>query len=146
MKSISTKKIVPLVTFFIGAVWAYLGIFKYSWMNEGTPGSGFFPTIIAVLLMVASLIALINDFKSEKVVYLKRYMYPIIAVLAIVLASYLIGLTLSIFLYLIYWLGFYEKYPMKLTMVFSISTTVVVYGVFVLWLKVPFPTGFLGIL
>lgn len=142
--NIASKKIVPIVTFLMGAVWLFLGLTKYTWMDGDIPGSGFFPSIIAVLIMFTSLIALYGDFRADKVKYSLTHLYPILAVLSISLLSYVIGLTLSILVYLLYWLGIYEKYSIKMTVIFSVATTIVVYGVFVMWLKVPFPTGFVG--
>lgn len=140
-----TKKIMPLATALMGIVWLVLGLTKYGFMGEGKPGGGFFPSIMAVLLIVASVLAFVQDFKKETPEYTLKYIHPLIAVLAVLLLSYLTGMMIALFLYLFFWLKVYEKMSWVFTSVFSVSTMVVVYLVFAMWLDVPFPTGLLGI-
>ncbi len=140
----STKRIVPLVTASMGVVWLVLGLTKYGFMGANKPGGGFFPAIIAVLLIIASIIAFVQDFKSEAPKYSLIYLHPIIAVLAILLLSNLLGMMISLLLFLFLWLKLYENTSWTFSIVFSVSTMVVVYLVFAFWLDVPFPKGFLG--
>ncbi len=140
-----TKKIVPLATALMGVAWLVLGLTKYGFMGGSKPGSGFFPSIIAVLLIATSLFAFMQDFKKESPEYTLKYIHPIIAVLVVLLLSYITGFMVSLLLYLLFWMKVYEKMSWLFSISFSVSTMAVVYLVFALWLDVPFPTGFVGI-
>ena len=49
----------------------------------------------------------------------------------------------AIILYVILWLRVVEKTPWKQTLIVLATIMAIVYGVFVVWLGVPFPQGFI---
>lgn len=141
MKWLNTKVTLPIATLVTGVIWIYLGITKYGfWTNKG-PGGGFFPTMVGALLIVVSIIAAAQGLKEKVVKYQITTFLPIIACMGILLMAQIFGMIISIFIYLISWLKLYEKYSWKVTLVVSISVMAVIYGAFVVWLKIPFPRG-----
>ncbi|MDC7239691.1 MAG: tripartite tricarboxylate transporter TctB family protein, partial [Spirochaetales bacterium] len=53
----------------------------------------------------------------------------------------IIGFFPAMFLFLEGWLKIYEKYSWKKSLPISIITTAALYGIFAMWLMVPFPAG-----
>jgi hypothetical protein len=143
--ALNTKRIIPILTFIFGAVWIFVGLTEYNWMIEGTPGKGFFPSIIGGLMMLVSVILFFQDYHKKKIDYQFKHLFPIIAVLIIVGSSYIIGMILAIALYMLIWLFAYEKYSLKFSIIFTVCGTLFIYGVFAVWLNIPFPTGLLPV-
>ncbi len=105
------KAVFPLITLFLAVLWFCNGVFKFGfWDSTKGPLGGFFPSLIAVLLFIASLFALLQ---------VKR----------------------TLLLYLLFWLRIMEKYPWRTTLTVTLILSAIVYGVFVVWLAVPFPKG-----
>lgn len=142
MSKIRLKLVLPVVIAIISIVFMYLGIMEYGfWDSVRGPLSGFFPTLVATLLLLMSLLVLFQDLKSEPVdLPVKNWLVPL-AVVAILLSTYFIGLIVSCIVYLIVWTRFIEKYSWKTTIKTTLVVGGIIIGVFVLWLGVPFPRG-----
>ena len=138
---INTRSIIPVSTFGLGLLWFAYGLTNYGWWGDNGPASGFFPAIIGVLLLGVSIIALIDGLKTAPLKYLKASYYPLLAAIATVGAAMVIGFFPALLLYILGWLKLYEKYDWKRSLSISIITTAASYGIFVMWLKVPFPAG-----
>lgn len=138
---LTVKKVIPIVSFFIGVLWTFTGITKFGFMDSKMPTAGFFPIIIGILLCLVSILALKADWNNLDINYELKQIYPVLAVIAIVGGSYIIGLLPSVFVYLFLWLYKYEKYSLKFSLIFSVLSFLVINGVFSMWLKIPFPTG-----
>ena len=136
----NTRVIIPAITFFLGLLWLFYGLKNYGWWDEG-PGSGFFPSIIGVLLSGISIIALLEGRKLEPPEYIKASYYPLLAAIATVIIAIIIGFFPAMFLFLQGWMRLYEKFSWKKSLPISIMTTALLYGVFAKWLMVPFPAG-----
>ena len=136
----NTRVIIPAITFFLGLLWLFYGLKNYGWWDEG-PGSGFFPSIIGVLLSGISIIALLEGRKPEPPEYIKASYYPLLAAIATVIIAIIIGFFPAMFLFLQGWMRLYEKFSWKKSLPISIMTTALLYGVFAMWLMVPFPAG-----
>ncbi|QEN08508.1 tripartite tricarboxylate transporter TctB family protein [Oceanispirochaeta crateris] len=136
----NTRIIIPSITFFLGLIWVIYGLNNYGWWEEG-PGSGFFPSIIGILLSGISIIAFLEGRKLSPPEYIKASYLPFIAAIATVGFALIIGFFPSLFLFLQGWLKLIEKYSWKKSLPVSTITTALLYGVFAMWLMVPFPAG-----
>lgn len=138
----NTRVIIPAITFVLGIIWVIYGLKNYGWWDKG-PGSGFFPSIIGMLISGISIIALLEGRKMEPPEYIKASYLPFIAAFATVGLAMIIGFFPAMFLFLQGWLKLYEKYSWKKSLPISVITTAILYGVFAMWLMVPFPAGFI---
>ncbi len=141
-RTITVMQVIPIVGIIISLVFMYLGLTKYGFWDEFKgPKPGFFPTIISVLMLLASSLSLVFSFKEKTVDWpLENWILPL-SVLGVLLATFVIGLLPSLAIFVILWLKKFEKCTWKTTLtVFAIIAAIVV-GAFVLWLGVPFPKG-----
>lgn len=141
MKRLNSKQIIPICTGIFGLIFIYVGFTKLGfWDNEPKPG--FFPSIIAIVLVLASLIAFLQNLKEkEGTKYNKDEFLVIIGTLSIILGSFVLGLIPMVFLYLTLWLKFIEKSSWKAILIINIIMAIIVIGIFALWLQVRFPWG-----
>ena len=95
------------------------------------------------MLTFFSIIELIKSFSSDQVKFDKEALYIVGSVAGILILNFLIGLFPALVIYYVVWLKFIEKYPWKKVILITIVYGGIMYGVFSLWLKVPFPTGIL---
>lgn len=137
-----TKNLLPIFTFVVGLIFSALGFFKYGFWdrNIGTL-PGFFPVIIGVLLIFVSVLSFIQSFEEENNFSNLENWYPVIAVCLIIGSTYILGMYLSLAIFLIYWVRFYEKYNLKITVITFLIMFVIVFGVFGMWLNIQFPKG-----
>jgi hypothetical protein len=142
MQRINNRVILPFLTVLLGGVWVIIGLGQYDWYADGKPGSGFFPTITGALLLLMSILAIVSESKLETPKFRIFHFYPIITAVGIVLFAMLIGFFPALTLYVFGWLKWYEKYNLKTTILTTILTIAGMYGVFSMWLRVPFPMGF----
>jgi len=142
MKSlkINSRTIIPAVTFLLGLLWVFWGLKNYGWWEEG-PGSGFFPAIIGILLSGISIIAFMEGRKMAPPAYIPASFHPFMAAIGTILAAMVIGFFPALFLFILGWMRLYEKFPWIKAILTSVITIATVFGVFVLWLRVPFPAG-----
>ena len=143
--SLPSKIIIPILTLIVGAVFFYISFFEYGFWDTAAskPTKGFFPAIISVALILLSLLALVQNIRSEKVEYKLLNWYVPIAFLALVGASYVIGLVASIVIFEILWLKVYEKQSWKCVCIVLAIVLFIVVGCFQMWLGIDFPLGFI---
>ena len=124
-----------------------MGLGKYGWWDSISIGGGFMPTIVGTLLVLFCVLMLISKVrrkeKAEKMDL--KVLLPIGAMLLILLCNYLLGLLPACILVSFLWLLLIEKYSWKKALLISAIMFVCVYGIFRLWLNVPFPKGLLNI-
>jgi len=142
MQRINNRVILPFITAFLGGVWVFIGLSQYGWYTDGKPGSGFFPTITGALLLLMSILAVISESKLETPKFWIFHFHPIIMAVGVVLLAMLIGFFPALTLYVFGWLKWYEKYNLKTSLLATVLTITGMYGVFAMWLRVPFPVGF----
>ena len=138
------RKIFPVFAILLGLFWVVYA-FKYGlWVRRG-PGGGFFPLIGGAITLVFAAAYLKDEIlKPTPATVDPKFLYPILAVLAVLVCSYLLGLVPCMFLFIFLWLWRYEKHALSLSLYVSAGTIAGLYGVFVYWLAVPLPTGMLG--
>jgi putative tricarboxylic transport membrane protein len=60
---------------------------------------------------------------------------------SVVVLALLIGFFPALTLYVFGWIKWYEKYSWRLTILITVITIGAMYGIFAMWLRVPFPEG-----
>lgn len=140
------KKVVPVLAIIIGLYWVIQGFVYGLWVQNG-PGGGFLPVIGGLMAILFSLAVLWKD-RKEKAPSGFTWMafLPAAALLGMVFFSYLVGLIISIAVFIFLWLIFAEKWNPLNSLVISLGTLVAIYCIFVVWLNVPFPKGLLGLI
>lgn len=144
MKKFNSKSLIALVLIVIAVVWMYLGVTEYGlWDSKNGPMSGFFPTIVGGVLLLASIVYLIKSFSLGPTKYDRSALYLMIAMVVIFAASMVIGFLPTLLIFYIFWLKVMEKMPLKTIVISTIVVGAIVYGTFSVWLGVPFPEGLL---
>jgi hypothetical protein len=143
MKRIPSRVVLPFATGVIAIVWIVAGVVRYGWWLDGRPQSGFFPIIVGALMLLVSVLAVVNETKVSQPVFLRTHVLPVMAAIGMVLLALLIGFFPALVVYVFGWLRWFERYSLKLSGLTTVLTTAAVYGIFRLWLRVPFPTGWL---
>ena len=111
------------------------------WDKE--PKAGFFPSIIAVVMVISSVAAFFQTLKEEdKPQYNKNELLVIAGGVGVIAGSFIIGMIPMIFLYVLFWLLVIEKgTPILHIIIIEAIVAVIVLGVFAGWLQVQFPWG-----
>lgn len=142
-KKFNTQALIPIATAVFAFVFIILGITQYGfWSNQPMPG--FFPIIVAMVLLLASIAALIQILTSKDQTatkYNKNELMVIISAAGIILGTFVVGLVASCLIYLFIWLKFVEHASWKAVVTIEIILAVIILGVFVTWLQVQFPMG-----
>lgn len=140
-----TKVLIPVLTFIVGAVFFYIGL-DYGFWNSAAakPTKGFFPTIMAVALMGISVLGFINGLKAEKVEFRLANWFVPLGLIAVIAASYIIGLVPAILIFEFVWLKLYEKVSWKTTIITIAIVVFIVVCCFQMWLGIDFPKGLIG--
>lgn len=143
MKRINMRQLLPIITALLGCLFAIVGFLQLGfWNNVDGPMPGFFPSIMAVIMIVTSILAFFQSLKEKKKTeYRKEEILVIIAGIGIFVATFLIGLLPTIFLYVILWLKLFEKESWKNTFIVLGVVGAISIGVFYMWLGVQFPMG-----
>jgi hypothetical protein len=110
---------------------------------NGKPGSGFFPVISGALLLAMSILAIIGEGKKDPPEFFLFHLHPLIAAIGMILLALIIGFFPALVLYAFGWLRWYEKYSWKTSILTTAIATISMYGIFAVWLRVPFPVGIL---
>lgn len=140
---VPSKIIIPALSLALALVFAAICFAQYGfWDAEGSaPTKGFFPGIIAIVLVVISILALVNGIKGPKVEFKLHNWYVPGAMILIILASYVIGLMPSIIVFEILWLKVYEKASWRATLISLGVVLFIAVGCFQIWLGIRFPNG-----
>lgn len=145
-KKWNLRTLIPLATAILALVFIVVGVKDYGfWTNQPTPG--FFPIIIAVVLLLASIACFIQvarDKDSAEVKYNRNELMVMLGAAGIILCTFLIGLVPSCLIYILLWLKLVEKAPWKAIIIIEIIMAAIILGVFTFWLQIRFPMGLLG--
>jgi len=147
----------------IAGLWMYMGISEYGmWIPGVSADTGFIPTVFGAIVLLFSIVKLVKDIKAyrqsraeataeakklsvmEVLVKLKPLLPALTAVLAILLIKFL-GMVIGTFLSLFFYMKVVNNDKWIKSIWVPAVITLFFYGVFVLWLKVPFPRGIFGI-
>ncbi|MEK5442759.1 tripartite tricarboxylate transporter TctB family protein [Fredinandcohnia sp. FSL W7-1320] len=136
-------RVISILLFIVALFFIHQGWFNYTFWENNAPGSGFIPLIAGLVLAVFTLnIFIKNDKKPFG--FVKKQLYPFIGSLIMIISIYVLGMILSIAIFIIAWLIIIEKYSTLRASIYGITTTSVIYIIFKISLKVPLPEGFVG--
>lgn len=118
------------------------------WVHLSGPGPGFFPVVLGLLLQpVAALLVVGGRTAGEKPDWSRSGLRAVGAgALAFAVTIWLVswlGMLVTVGLYTLVWLRLVGRYPWPRVVALAAGTVLAVYLIFVLWLRVPFPTGIL---
>jgi hypothetical protein len=119
-----------------------MGIVKYKlWVSNG-PGGGLFPAICGVLLIFCGGIALYRIIRDKvRVPFEARPFILAGAALVTALLVYVLGMIIPLGLFIIGWLRFAEKRPLRQSVLVGVGTATALFLIFQVMLKVPLPLG-----
>lgn len=144
-KKRNLRTVIPLATIVISLVFILVGLKDYGfWKGQPTPG--FFPIIIAVVLLISSIacfIQIARDRDSEAVQYNRNELMVMLGAAGIILCTFIIGLVPSCLIYILLWLRFVERASWKVIVVIELIMAAIILGVFTFWLQIRFPMGLL---
>lgn len=144
-KKFNLRTVIPLATIVFSLVFILVGLKDYGfWKGQPTPG--FFPIIIAVVLLVSSIacfLQIARDRDSETVRYNRNELMVMLGAAAIILCTFLIGLVPSCLIYIFLWLKFVEHTSWKVIVIIELIMAAIILGVFTFWLQIRFPMGLL---
>ncbi len=143
-----------LVWLIVGALFCF-GALKLGLGQFQDPGSGFFPFIMSVLVMIFSSITLVSSIKKAQESKEERRLWPGQDGLKRILFTLL---SLFLFVYFLEWLGFFlctfflifillrfvEPHKLPIALGGAGLIAVISYTLFEIWLKVQLPVGFFG--
>lgn len=143
MKKISGKQVIPLCMAAVAVLSGLVGVLQLGfWDAQAGPKPGFFPSIMAVVMFLTSILAFIQSFKETQGAEYNKHEFLVIAAGAgIILFTFIIGLVATCFIFVILWLKVFEKAPWKDTLIVLAVIAVIIIGVFGLWLGIQFPMG-----
>lgn len=142
MKRFGSKQLIPIAMALMGVVFAVVGFTQLGFWDK-EPKAGFFPSIIAVVMVISSVAAFFQTLKEEdKPQYNKHELLVIAGGAGVIAGSFIIGMIPMIFLYVLFWLLVIEKgTPILHIIIIEAIVAVIVLGVFAGWLQVQFPWG-----
>ena len=144
-KKSHAQLVIPVATAIIALVFIGYGIMSYGfWDKQPTPG--FFPIIIAVVLLASSIGCIFQILRAKdgkEVKYNKEELMVMLGAGAVILGTFLIGLVPSCLIYIFVWLKFIEHASWKVILIIEVIVAAIVLGVFTAWLQVRFPVGLL---
>ena len=129
----------------ISLVYILVGLKDYGfWKGQPTPG--FFPIIIAVVLLASSIacfVQIARDKDSEAVRYNRNELMVMLGAAGVILCTFVIGLVPSCLIYIFLWLKFVERASWKVSLIIECIMAAIILGVFTFWLQIRFPMGLL---
>lgn len=144
-KRFNLRTVIPLATIVVSLVFIIVGLKDYGfWKGQPTPG--FFPIIIAVVLLASSIacfLQIARDKDSETVRYNRNELMVMLGAAGIILCTFIIGLVPSCLIYIFLWLKFVEHASWKVIVIIELIMAAIILGVFTFWLQIRFPMGLL---
>lgn len=142
MKKFGSKQLIPIATALVGAVFAFIGFTQLGFWDK-EPQPGFFPSIMAIVLVLSSIAAFFQTLKEEgQPKYNKNEMLVICGGISMIAGTFVIGLIPMAFLFVLFWLKVIEKgTPWRDVIIIEAIIAAIVLGVFAGWLQVQFPWG-----
>ncbi len=139
--------VIVIIEIIVAIVWVQQGIVRYGFWEDGRPGGGFVPVIFATIVLAAALAILISVVfgkkKQAKYAFQSSAFIPVAAAILGGFMLQVVGIALSVFLFTSIWMRFLSKYSWLKTLIASGLFTLFIYGIFGMWLRVPFPQGFI---
>ena len=154
--------IIEILMMIAALVWIVLGFTEYGFTANGGPGGGFFPVIAGFIVLLLCALDIVNRIAAKEPIngtmktpqqkeclmlsFIPSRLRPLFVLaygfMGIILLN-LFGILIAGVLTCGIWLKFISKKNILQTIAISCLTTGVLYGIFVIWLRVPFPRGIL---
>ena len=123
------------------------------WRHETGPGSGFLPVWLGIALAVLAVLLFVNAGGTASGdgrwipdrAALRRLALILGASVVFVAVMDAVGMIVGTALFLVFILRVVERYRWTTVLGVAVAAAAANYVVFTYWLRVPFPTGFLGI-
>jgi hypothetical protein len=145
-----TKTIIPVCGALFSGFWLIYGLSRHGFWHElKGPMPGFVPSLAAVFMLAVSILEAIHsiragersDEKPGRETGNRESWFIVLAAAGVFVLVFFIGMIPALLLFVFFWLRFYEKAPIKDTVLVLAVSFAIGFGVFVLWLGVPFPKG-----
>ena len=138
--------VIEIAGILIGLFYVVMGAAKYGVWKGISISGGFMPIVCGGLLVIFCVLMILSKVKkkehAEKLS--PKVLIPLGAMAAILVLNYLVGLIGACIIVAFLWVKFIEKFSWKKSILTAVVLFMFVYGIFRLWLTVPFPTGLLG--
>ena len=138
--------VVEVICIIAGLAYMLTGIFRYGVWKGITINAGFMPLFCGSIITLLGVLMLISKVKkgvrAEK--FDMRALYPVGAMILILICNYFTGLIGACFVVALIWLRFVEKFSWKSSVIAAVILLIATYGIFRMWLNVPFPKGIIG--
>ena len=138
------RNAIPILVILMSVFWLYKGIFAYGVWYAGGPGGGFMAALSSILAILFSIVMIVKPDAAAKPVARTTFI-PLAMVGAALTLSMVVGLLPALAAMMFVWIWKLERYPPARALFITACPMAVVYGIFRLWLQVPFPTGMFGI-
>jgi hypothetical protein len=148
---------INLIIFLLAGYWCQQGLMVYSFWNKNQPGSGFIPVIFSVILMAFTLVLMLKEIRRMRRLHaqgsstkaavpsaLLRPLLPVAYTIAAIVVFRFAGVVVSMFLTSFVWLQCISKVSLAKSLIISVILTLMVYLIFVMWLRIPFPRSIFG--
>jgi putative tricarboxylic transport membrane protein len=138
---------VGAVAIIIFGACAAVGSYQLSLGSLSAPGSGLWPFIVAIVLILSGAVLAFVDTPDDYERWTRRSVKTgaaVAALAAFIVAFSVLSFLPAAFLMLALWLRFFSGEPWKLAIPLALAGAVVLHAVFQLWLGVPFPEGLLA--
>ena len=143
MKNFCSRQIAALGLATFAALFAVVGFGDLGFWDEvNGPGPGFFPAIMAVLMLVMSIVAFLQSFRETGAIeYTRDELLVVGCGIALTALAFVIGLIPACALFVLWWMKILEKESWKNTIIVLAICMAIAFGVFQEWLGVDFPLG-----
>jgi putative tricarboxylic transport membrane protein len=120
------------------------------WAKDVGPDSGYFPFYIALIMFVSSSVTLVQNIVARRRdggegfltrEQLIRVLQVLVPMTIFVVLSIFIGIYISTFLFMTFFMMWHGRYPIYKTVPVAILVPVVLFIVFEIWFLVPLPKG-----
>ena len=138
---INSRVVFPAASVCLGILWVVVGLSSYGWYVDEKPASGFFPVLIGGLLIPIGILAIVSERTQAPPAFISSYIHPLLAAVSVVFFALVIGFFPALSIYVFGWLRWYEKYSIRFSLIVTAITIASMYGIFSMWLRVPFPIG-----
>lgn len=151
--------IIEVLLIIISVFWIFVGSTEYGIWAGQAPGGGLFPLIAGLIVLFCCTADIVMRIVKKQAIngpkyvgedkcimlgFVPRLLRPIVITaygfLGLIMLKYL-GFILCSLITCFVWLVAISRKPVLRSVLISIITTSFLYGVFVLWLKIPFPKG-----
>lgn len=120
------------------------------WAKDVGPDSGYFPFYVALIMFGASTVTLIQNFLAGRARdggsfiargELMMVLQILIPMTIFVILSIYIGIYVSAFLFICFFMMWHGRYPLYKTLPIAIAVPVALFVIFEIWFLVPLPKG-----